>query len=76
MLEPSDKRTAPLCPVARQCGGCQIQAMDYVCVDADVTMFMGSNQLNVKRIRKADEGEYIPSDYLPVSCLLYTSRCV
>lgn len=29
MLEPSDKRTAPLCPVARQCGGCQIQAMDY-----------------------------------------------
>ena len=43
------------------------EAMDYVCVDADVTMFMGSNQLNVKRIRKADEGEYIPSDYLPVS---------
>ena len=41
--------------------------MDYVCVDADVTMFMGSNQLNVKRIRKADEGEYIPADYLPVS---------
>ena len=29
VLEPSDKRTAPLCPVARQCGGCQIQAMDY-----------------------------------------------
>lgn len=43
------------------------EAMDYVCVDADVTMFMGSNQLNVKRIRKADEGEYIPADYLPVS---------
>ena len=43
------------------------EAMDYVCVDADVTMFMGSNQLNVKRSRKADEGEYIPSDYLPVS---------
>lgn len=29
VLEPSDKRIAPLCPVARQCGGCQIQAMDY-----------------------------------------------
>lgn len=43
------------------------EAMDYVCVDADVTVFMGSNQLNIKRIRKADEGEYIPADYLPVS---------
>ena len=42
-------------------------AMDYVSVDADVTMFMGSCQLNVKRIRKADEDEYIPADYLPVS---------
>lgn len=30
-------------------------------------MFMGAKQLNVKRIRKADEGEYIPADYLPVS---------
>ena len=43
------------------------ESMDYVCVDADVTVFMGSNQLNVKRIRKADEGEYVPANYLPVS---------
>lgn len=43
------------------------ETMDYVFVDADVTVFMGSHQLNVKRIRKADEGEYIPADYLPVS---------
>ena len=43
------------------------EPLDYVCVDADVTMFMNANQLNVKRIRKADEGEYVPSDYLPVS---------
>ena len=42
-------------------------ALDYVYVDADVTLFQGQNQLNVKRIRKADEGEYIPADYLPVS---------
>lgn len=41
--------------------------MQYVYVDGDVTVFQGSNQLNVKRIRKADEGEYIESDYLPVS---------
>lgn len=43
------------------------ETMDYVYVDADVTVFMGSNQMNVKRIRKADEGEYIAADYLPVS---------
>lgn len=43
------------------------ESMDYVYVDADVTVFMGSNQMNVKRIRKADEGEYIAADYLPVS---------
>ena len=42
-------------------------AMDYVCVDADVTLFQGSFQLNIKRIRKADEGEYNPADYLPVT---------
>lgn len=41
--------------------------LDYVHVDADVTVFQGVNQLNVRRIRKADEGEYIPGDYLPVS---------
>ena len=41
--------------------------MDYVAVDADVTMFQGNNQLNIRRIRVADEGEYIPADYLPVS---------
>ena len=40
---------------------------DYVWVEADITLFNGSIQFNVKRIRKADEGEYIPSDYLPVS---------
>ena len=36
-------------------------------VDADVTVFQGSHQLNVKRIRRAEDVEYIPSDYLPVS---------
>ena len=43
------------------------ETLDYVYIDADVTVFMGANQLNVKRIRKADEDEYIPADYLPVS---------
>ncbi len=35
------------------------EAMDYVRVDGDVSVFMGANQLNVERIRKADEGEYV-----------------
>ena len=29
VLTPSPDRVEPLCPVARQCGGCQIQAMSY-----------------------------------------------
>lgn len=29
ILEPSPDRVEPVCPVARQCGGCQIQAMSY-----------------------------------------------
>lgn len=29
VLEPSPDRVEPLCPVARQCGGCQLQALSY-----------------------------------------------
>lgn len=43
------------------------ETLDYVYIDADVTVFQNSHQLNVKRIRKAGDGEYIPGDYLPVS---------
>lgn len=43
------------------------ETMDYVHVDADVTVFQNSNQLNIRRIRRAEEGEYVPGDYLPVS---------
>ena len=42
-------------------------SLDYVDIVADVTMFQGQPQLNVKRARKAREGEYDPKDYLPVS---------
>ena len=37
------------------------ETMDYVYIDADVTVFQGTNQLNIR------EEEYIPADYLPVS---------
>ena len=43
------------------------EPLDYVYVDGDVTVFQGANQLNIKRVRKADEGEYREADYLPVS---------
>ena len=41
--------------------------MDYVHIEADVTLFQNANQLNVRRIRTAREGEYVEADYLPVS---------
>ena len=42
-------------------------ALDYIEVVGDVTTFAGAMQLNIKRVRKAHEGEYNPADYLPVS---------
>ena len=42
-------------------------ALDYVEIVAEATTFQGALQLNVKRARKAREGEYDPADYLPVS---------
>ena len=43
------------------------EAMDFIQIDAEVTIFAGAFQLNVKRIRKAREGEYTPSDYFPTT---------
>lgn len=43
------------------------ESMDYIQVDAQVTSFQGSLQLNIRRIRKALEGEYDPADYMPYS---------
>ena len=45
----------------------ECDALDYVNVMGDVTSFQGNLQLNIKRLRKASEGEYEPKDYLPVS---------
>ena len=41
--------------------------LDYIEVYGEITSFQGSLQVNVKRIRKCQEGEYQPADYLPVS---------
>ena len=45
----------------------EFETMDYVHVEADVTLFQNSNQLNVRRIRRAAPEEYVEADYLPVS---------
>ncbi len=42
-------------------------SLDYIEVYGDITSFQGSLQVNVKRIRRCQEGEYQPADYLPVS---------
>ncbi|MCI9022381.1 MAG: HD domain-containing protein [Eubacterium sp.] len=43
------------------------EKLDYLNVVGDVTSFQGALQLNVKRVRKAQPGEYDPKEYLPVS---------
>ena len=40
-------------------------ALDYVEVTGDITMFNGQLQLSIKRARKVLEAEVNPSDYLP-----------
>ncbi len=48
-------------------GIAHFEAMNYIRVDAQVTSFNNALQLNVKRVRVADEGEFDPTDYMPCS---------
>lgn len=43
------------------------EVMDYIRVEGQVTSFQGALQLNIKRIRKAQQGEYEPADFVPVT---------
>ena len=43
------------------------EEMDFIYVDGQVTTFQNANQLNCRRIRRAKEGEYLQSDYMPAS---------
>jgi len=45
----------------------EYDALDYIEVYGEVTSFNGALQVNVKRIRKCQEGEYSPADYLPMT---------
>jgi 3'-5' exoribonuclease len=48
-------------------GIADFEAMDYIEVYGDVTSFNGALQLNVKRVRRCEEGEYDEREYMPVS---------
>ena len=48
-------------------GIADFDTLDYIEVYGEITSFQSALQVNVKRIRKCQEGEYDPSDYLPVS---------
>ena len=48
-------------------GIAEFDALDYIEVYGEITSFNGILQVNVKRVRKVFEGEYIPSDYLPMT---------
>jgi len=45
----------------------EFEALDYIYVAGTVSMFNGSPQASLKQVRKADPGEYVPADYLPVT---------
>ncbi len=48
-------------------GIAEYDTLDYIEVYGEVNNFQGALQINVKRIRVCQEGEYDPADYLPVS---------
>ena len=48
-------------------GIAEFDALDYIEVYGEITSFNGVLQVNVKRVRKVFEGEYIPADYLPMT---------
>ncbi len=48
-------------------GIAHFEAGDYVKIDGSVVTFQGGLQLNIRRVRKCQEGEYNPIDYVPTS---------
>ena len=55
VLEPSEYRVEPRCPIARKCGGCQIQEMSY---EAQLAFKEKKVQNNLERIGKIPPSEY------------------
>lgn len=57
LIAPSDKRVTPRCPVARQCGGCQLQAYAY-----EEQLLFKKNKVknNLERLGKISGYELMP----------------
>lgn len=45
----------------------EFDALDYVSVGAESQEYQGNMQLIIRQLTKAQEGDYVPSDYLPCS---------
>ena len=43
------------------------EALDYISVGAESQEYQGNMQLIIRQVKKAQEGDYVPSDYLPCS---------
>ncbi|MCR5503188.1 MAG: HD domain-containing protein [Lachnospiraceae bacterium] len=45
----------------------EFEAKEYVELNGEIVTFNGALQINIRRARKAQEGQYDPKDYLPVT---------
>ena len=45
----------------------EYDVLDYIEIFGEVSSFNGALQVSIKRIRKCDQGEYDPSDYMPTT---------
>lgn len=45
----------------------EFDSMDFIMVEGMVTTFQGSRQVNINRVRQAQEGEYDAKEYIPTS---------
>lgn len=43
------------------------EAGDFIKIDGSVVSFQNANQLNIRRVRRSEEGEYDPSNYIPTT---------
>ena len=43
----------------------EFDSLDYIACEGMVTSFQGKLQVNINRVRVADEGEYDPAEYIP-----------
>ncbi len=48
-------------------GIADFDTLDYIYVYGEVSRYQGALQASLKRVKVAQDGEYVPSDYVPVS---------